>query len=89
MDYIIQVDNYQIKFDKIGPVIRVSIPYNACEVNTDEKREFTKIFIEELRARGWRSRTIQALESYIFNEDEWLPFIKMNSLIWKKIEIKY
>ena len=79
MVHTIIVDGYNIKFDKIGSIISISIPNYRCEIDTDnDERKFTDEFVTILKICGWKSKAIKKLQLYIFTEDEWDSCVEMD-----------
>lgn len=78
--HTIIVNGYSIKFSKKDTIIRVSMPNVSCEIdtNTNEKKLDAE-FIQALKQRGWRSKAIKKLQSYILWEDTWDSCITMDT----------
>lgn len=80
--HTIIVNGYSIKFSKKDTIIRVSMPNIICEINTDTDIDEKKLdveFVQALKQRGWRSKAIKKLQSYILWEDAWDSCIKMDT----------
>lgn len=78
--HTIIINGYNIKFSKKDTIIRISMPNIICEINTDtDEKKLDVEFVQALKQRGWRSKAIKKLQSYILWKDRWDSCIEMDT----------
>jgi hypothetical protein len=78
--HTIIIPGYSIKFSKKDTIIKITMPNISCEIDTNaDEKKLDAEFIRALKQRGWRSKAIKKLQSYILWEDKWDSCINMDT----------